>query len=142
MTIAHEAAAPTTTAGTVRMLRVFLIRVLIAAAVYAWLVHGSKSGAVGPEPDAARVSFAIGPNPIMLVVFAAIAIGGFRAAERGDPELAALLRRRLRLIIALVALSFVVAMCWLSFYPLEGWPQPNTWFFPFPFAAVEMVGPS
>lgn len=143
-------------AGSARLLRVFVTRALIVALAYAALTHGSKGGPVTPEPGAQTVSFTLGPSPIMYLIFAVICLGAFRSAERhtafADPAdpggrsaldaIAAMLQRRLLLIVALAGVAWVAAMCWIALYPLEGWPQPNTWFFPFPFASVEMVGPS
>lgn len=78
----------------------------------------------------------------MYLAIAFIAIGAFRAVDRHAVdayEAARMLTRRLRLTLAIVVVSIVAIGLWIAFYPIEGWPRPGTWFYPFPFGAAELT---
>lgn len=123
------------------MFRSFLIRALAAAVLYSFLAVGSKSQCFG-EADETCIRVEIGPSPIVYLAIAFIAIGAFRAVDRravDAHDAARMLTRRLRLILAIVVVSFVAIGLWVAFYPIEGWPRPGTWFFPFPFGAAELT---
>jgi branched-subunit amino acid permease len=123
------------------MFRSFLIRALAAALLYSFLAVGSK-GECFTEPEETCIQIEIGPSPFVYLAIALIAIGAFRAVDRravDAHDAARMLTRRLWLIVAIVVVSFVAIGLWIAFYPIEGWPRPGTWFFPFPFGAAELT---
>ncbi|MEV8252479.1 hypothetical protein AB0O95_00790 [Rhodoglobus sp. NPDC076762] len=87
------------------------------------------------------ISLTLGPSGVIYIAIAVIAILAIRAVQRRASTVAEALRyldRAAAAIVILVVASLVISYVWFSLIPITDWNGSGTFFFPFPFGAVEV----
>lgn len=87
------------------------------------------------------ISLTLGPSGIIYIAIAVIAILAIRAVHRQASTVAEAMRyldRAAAGIVILVVASLVISYVWFSLIPITDWNGSGTFFFPFPFGAVDV----
>lgn len=87
------------------------------------------------------ISLTLGPSGVIYIAIAVIAILAIRAVHRRASTVAEAMRyldRAAAGIVILVVASLVISHVWFWQIPITDWNGSGTFFFPFPFGAVEV----
>lgn len=87
------------------------------------------------------ISLTLGPSGIIYVAIAVITILAIRAVHRRASTVADAMRyldRAAAGIVILAVASLIISYVWFSLIPIMDWHGGGTFFFPFPFGAVDV----
>ncbi|WP_291055377.1 hypothetical protein [Herbiconiux sp.] len=153
-----ERAAFVPGAAVIARIRRMVIAAVVAGLIYSFLTVASKGICVGGvdgsggfidssgNPTDAAPScliLTLGPNPLMLVLFAAIVVLALtRVLNRAQSEKDAvrIIDRSVVAVAVLAALGIVISQIWFGLIPTWDWTPTGSYSFvyPFPFGSVEL----
>ena len=138
-------------AEIVDRIRRLIIVALVAGVAYSVLTAAGKGYCAGGFTDAAGnpvdtvpscVTLTLRPSPLVYFAIAAIILWALTRVLRKANGVASALRVLDRAAVAvgvLVTVSIVVSQVWFALIPITEWDGTGTFFYPFPFGAVDMV---
>jgi hypothetical protein len=142
-------------AAIIRRIRRLLLVGVGSAVVYSTFMLASKGGcfggvtATGEFTDAdgiptdvapVCVEMTLGPNPVMVLMLAAVIVAAIsRVLSHADGEAAAIriLDRAALAVMIITVASLIIAQVWFHLMPLDGIDGTGTYIWPFPFGSVD-----
>lgn len=128
----------------VARIRRLILTAGIAAAAYATLTHATKGFCPGPADavDPSCISLTLQPSGLVYMAIFAIVVVNLNFVLRRANTLESTLRyldRAAAIIAILVVASVLISQIWFALIPITEWDGSGTFFYPFPFGAVDLV---
>lgn len=128
----------------VARIRRLILTAGIAAAVYAIFTTGSKGYCPTPEGavDPSCISLTLQPSGLVYMAIFAIVVVNLNFVLRRAHTVESALRyldRAAAIIAILVVASALISQIWFWMIPITDWDGTGTFFYPFPFGAVDLV---
>ncbi|SDH26711.1 hypothetical protein SAMN04515691_2468 [Leifsonia sp. 98AMF] len=117
--------------------------IALVAVGYGFLSNGSRAFCPGAGPAAEScVSLQLHPSPFVFAALAFVvfvAIGRVLRRARTEADALRTLDRAALVGTAIAGVSLLIGVVWFGLIPLESWNGSATYFFPFPFASVDLT---
>lgn len=134
-------------------LRRLVLCVIVVALVYALMTQGSRGycadlgEAESPSGDgsvsavSSCVSLDLRPSPLVFIALAVVvfvAMGRVLRSALTVPRAIQIIDRAAIVAVSVVALSWLISVVWFALIPIETWNGGGSFWFPFPFGAVDL----